>query len=47
MEAGPGPESELAAARAELSTDGIKFELLTLDAYNPKDDPYLNFDDED
>ena len=46
MEAGPGPASDLAAARAQLATEGIEFELITLDKYKLKDDPYLYFDDE-
>lgn len=47
MEAGPGPAADLAAARAELTAERIEFELLTLDAYMPADDPYLAFVDEE
>jgi len=43
MEAGPGPAANLAAARAQLAAEGIKFELLTPDLYMPADDPYLHF----
>jgi hypothetical protein len=43
MEAGPGPAADLAAARAQLAAEGIKFELLTPDLYMPADDPYLHF----
>jgi hypothetical protein len=45
MEAGQGPAADLAAARAQLAAEGIEFELLTLDTYRPRDDPYLHFDD--
>ena len=43
MEAGPGPEAELAAARAQLAAEDIKFELLTPDRHRPEDDPYLPY----
>jgi hypothetical protein len=46
MEAGSGPAAELEMARAPLAAEQIKFELLTPDAYMPRDDPYLNVDDE-
>jgi hypothetical protein len=46
MEAGRGPENDLAAARAQLATERIEFELLTPDAYRPADVPYLHFNDE-
>jgi hypothetical protein len=46
MEAGRGPENDLAAARAQLATERIEFELLTPDAYRPGDVPYLHFNDE-
>ena len=41
MEGATGSNTELAAARAELATEQIEFELLTLDSYPPRDDPYL------
>jgi hypothetical protein len=47
MDAGPGPEADLAAARAQLAAEQIEFELLTLDAYKSEDEPYLRFDDEE
>jgi hypothetical protein len=43
MEAGPGPATHVAEARARLVAEQIEFELLTLDAYSPRDDPYLDF----
>lgn len=43
MEAGPGPATDVAEARAQLVAEQIEFELLTLDAYSPRDDPYLDF----
>ena len=43
MESGPGPAVDLAAAREQLATEKIEFELLTLDTYLPVDDPYLHF----
>lgn len=43
MEAGPGPAAVLAEARAHLAAEQIEFELLTLDSYMPRDDPYLDF----
>ena len=43
MEAGPGPATVLAEARAQLAAEQIEFELLTLNAYMPRDDPYLDF----
>jgi len=46
MEAGSGPATDLAAARVQLATEGIKFELLTPHAYKTADGPYLHFDDE-
>jgi hypothetical protein len=46
MEAGPGPVADLATARDQLAVEKIEFELLTLDAYSPEDDPYLHFDAE-
>jgi hypothetical protein len=46
MDSGPGPAADLAAAQGQLATEGIKFELLTPDAYMPADDPYVHFDDE-
>jgi hypothetical protein len=42
MEVGPGPEAALTAARAQLAAERIDFELLTLDRYMPRDDPYLD-----
>lgn len=42
-EASPGPAADLAAARVQLATEAIKFELLTTDVYKPADDPYLDF----
>ena len=49
MEAGAGPTADLeAATRQQLAIEGIKFELLTRDAYvPPDDDPYLQFDEEE
>jgi hypothetical protein len=47
MENGPGPAGDIAAAQAQLAAEGIKFELLTADAYMVPDDPYLSFDAED
>jgi hypothetical protein len=48
MEAGPGPTADLEAARQRLTIEGIKFDLLTRDAYVPPDDhPYLQFDGEE
>lgn len=41
MERGSGPTAELATARKQLGDDGIEFEVLTPDAYEEKDDPYL------
>ena len=46
MEAGRGPAANFAAAWTQLAAEGIEFELLTLDTYGPRDDPYLDFDDE-
>jgi hypothetical protein len=43
MEAGPGPATVLAEARAQLAAEQIEFELLTMDAYVPPDGPYLDF----
>jgi hypothetical protein len=43
METGSGPRDALAAAQAELAADNIKFELLTLTHFTPRDDPYLLF----
>ena len=43
MEAGPGPATILAEAQTQLVAEQIEFELLTLDAYLPRDDPYLSF----
>jgi hypothetical protein len=45
MEAGLGPNADLAAARTKLAAEGINFELLTTDSYIPTDDPYLYFGD--
>jgi hypothetical protein len=42
METGMGPTADLMAARAELNGVGISYELLTLDVYQPRDDPYLH-----
>jgi hypothetical protein len=42
MEAGPGPAAQLAAARAQLDAQGIKFELLLPGA--PAHDPFLPSD---
>ena len=47
MDAGPGPAANLEAAKRRLAAEGIDFELLTLDAHKPGDDPYLHFDDEE
>lgn len=42
MEEGPpGLVAELAAARAHLVAEKIDFEVLTLNEYRPRDDPYL------
>ena len=46
MEAGSGPLAPIATARARLAAEKIEFELLTLGAYKPIDDPYLHFDNE-
>jgi hypothetical protein len=46
METGLGPAADLAVAREQLAAERIKFEMLTLDAYMPRDDPYLHFDDD-
>jgi hypothetical protein len=46
MEVGSGPSDNLAAAKAQLADERIKFELLTPAAYEIADDPYLNFDEE-
>jgi hypothetical protein len=46
METVAGPIAELAEAKAQLAVEGITFELLTPDAYMPRDDPYLHFDAE-
>lgn len=45
MEAGSGPTVDLAAAKTKLAGEGITFELLTPEAYEVLDDPYLRFDD--
>src|SRR5579864_208941 len=47
MEAGPGPTTDLTAAREQLAAQQIEFELLTLDAYSRGDDPYLYVEDEE
>jgi hypothetical protein len=46
MEVGSGPTDDLAAAKAQLAGQGIKFELLTPATFGTADDPYLNFDEE-
>jgi len=46
MEAGPGPATALAAARAQLAAERIELALITLDTYMPRDDPYLYFGDQ-
>jgi hypothetical protein len=46
MEVGSGPADELAAAKVQLSGEGIKFEVLTPAEYGTADDPFLNFDEE-
>ena len=43
MEAGRGPEVKLKEARAQLSSERIKFELLTPDIFAPRDEPYLEY----
>jgi hypothetical protein len=41
MEKGTAFAERLAVAQQQLLTEGIKFELLTADTYDPVDDPYL------
>ncbi|MBT5881454.1 MAG: hypothetical protein HOH46_20560, partial [Rhodospirillaceae bacterium] len=41
MENGSGPAAVLSEPRAQLSAEGIEFELLTPDKYWPDDGPYL------
>jgi hypothetical protein len=41
MEKGAGFAERLAVAQQQLLTEGIKFELLTPDTFDPADDPYL------
>jgi hypothetical protein len=47
MEKGAGPATELTAAREQLSAEGIKFEILTLDQYDLKDEPEFRFYEEE
>lgn len=42
MEKGAGFGERLAVAQQQLSSEGIQFELLTPDSYDPADDPYLH-----
>jgi hypothetical protein len=42
MEKGRGPVADLTKTHAQLVAEGIEFELLTLDAYAPEDEPYLH-----
>lgn len=41
------PTADIAERQAQLATEGIKFELLTGNAYKPQDDRYLHFDDDE
>ena len=45
MEVGIGPEADLSAAKKQLAEEGIEFELLTPNASEDWDEPYLRFDD--
>jgi hypothetical protein len=45
METGIGPAADLLAAQKQLAEEGIEFELLTPNAYEDWDEPYLRFDD--
>lgn len=47
MEVGAGPVADLLAAKERLAVEGIHFELLTPNASENWDDPYLYFDDID
>jgi len=45
MEEGPGPAAELHAASEQLATEGIQFEVITLQTSRLDDGPYLDIDD--
>jgi hypothetical protein len=44
METGSGPVTEFQSAAAQLSAQGVEFQLVTLDGHNHQDGPHLHVD---